>query len=82
MRIEKGLVLVAFQAALIERRLDTPNRTIQDPPRPVHVPLLKSICKEHRQLRRCLHILGIEIQIRLEILQFASNSGWHQSALL
>ena len=78
--LETGLFVVAFLSALVERRLITPSRNIQDPPRPAHVPRIKAIFNEHRQLRRCLRNLRTEIGIRQEILQHASNSGWYQSA--
>jgi hypothetical protein len=78
--LEKGLFAVAFLSALVERRIITPSKNIQDPPRPAHVPQIKAICKEHRQLRRCLRIFRTEISIRQEILQHASNNGWYQSA--
>ena len=62
--LEKGLFEIAFLHVLVERRLITPSRHIQDPPRLIHVPQIKSICKEHRKLRRCLHILRADIDLR------------------
>jgi len=79
--LEKGLFEIAFLHVLVERRLDTPSRNIQDPPRSVHIPRIKSICKEQRKLRRCLRILRADINLRQEVLLHASNSGWHQATL-
>jgi hypothetical protein len=79
--IEKGLFEIAFLHVLVERRLVTPSRNIQDPPRSVHGPRIKVIYKEHRKLRRCLRILGADIDLRQDVLLHASISGWYQAAL-
>ena len=77
--LEKGLVVVAGISGIVEWRLALPSRLIDDPPRPIHTPRTKAICREHRQLRRCLHVLSIAIDLRQEILQHASNRGWYHS---
>ena len=79
--LEKGLFVIAFLHVLVERRLVTPSRNIQDPPRSVHVPRITSICKEHRKLRRCLRILRTDIDLRQDALLHASISGWYQATL-
>ena len=77
--LEKGLFVTGFLYIEVETRLDTPSRLIQDPPRPIHVARTKAICREHRKLRRCLRILRADIDLRREVLQHASNSGWFHS---
>ena len=76
--LEEGQISLAFQVFAIERRLATHHNQIQDPPRPVHVPRSKVICREHRKLRRCLRIFMTEIDERHEYLQFARENGGHQ----
>ena len=77
--LEKGLFEIALLHVLVERRLVTPSRNIQDPPRSVHVPRIKSCCKEHRKLRRCLRILRTDIDLRQDALLNASISGWYRT---
>ena len=72
--LEEGLITLAFQVFAIERRLATPHSQIQDPPRPIHVPRTKAICREHRKLHRCSRIFRAEIDERQEYLQFAQDN--------
>ena len=80
--LQEGLVTLAFQVFAIEQRLNTPYNQVQEPPRPIHVPRTKVICREHRKLRRCLRILLAEIDERQDYLNFylnlAHNNGWYQ----
>ena len=72
---EGALFATILQAAILVR-LGTPNRQIQEAPRPVNVLLNKTICWEHRKLRRCLFILREDISLRYEVLQVALDQGW------
>ena len=76
--LEEGVILIELQTFLIERRLATPNRKIQDAPRPVHVPLVKVICQEHRQLHRYLRVFRAEVLERNDTIQGALRNGWYQ----
>jgi hypothetical protein len=80
--LEKGLFVIAFLHVLVERRLVTPSRNIQDPPRSVHGHRIKVLCKEHRKLRRCLRILRVDIDLRQNVLQYALISGWYRAPQL
>ena len=80
--IEKGLFEIAFLHVVVERRLTTPSRNIQDPPRSVHGHRIKVLCKEHRKLRRCLRILRVDIDLRQNVLQYALISGWYRAPQL
>ena len=80
--LEEDTVLIGSLVTLLEVRLVTPSRNIQDPPRLVIPSLVKSICRENRKIRRCLNIFYEEIQLRRETIQSASEGGWYRPVFL
>ena len=74
--LREGAIFATIIQAAILVRLGTPNRQIREAPRPVQSPINKSVCKEHRKLRRCIFILREDISLRYELLQVALDRGW------